>query len=181
MRKIVKIPLIIVLILISAVIIDRLTIIIKVQHVTKDVQTVEGMKEPIDSNTSEIYCEYMSGDNEYGDWVVIGKDGVLFKSDKKKWEEIIVVGNVPKKMNHRVLGSIFVFQGKYLGIKKEKVDKYLNGYNYDCKTFKAENWFINYPIKRISSEKNYPKDGFCLADIMDAERMPVREVVEDDN
>ncbi|GAA0076993.1 hypothetical protein UT300005_13710 [Clostridium sp. CTA-5] len=57
--------------------------------------------------------------------------------------------------------NILVFEGEYLGVKKKK------GYNYDCKIFKAEKWFIKYPIERISVEKYYPKDGLSLADFLE--------------
>ncbi|WP_238918570.1 hypothetical protein [Clostridium sp. YIM B02555] len=155
---------------------------VSVQRVTKEVTTVEGSKEPLDNNTTEIYCEYITGGTAECDCVVIGKDGVLFnKSDNKKWEEVIVVGNVPKEINHNILGSTFIFQGKYLGTKKEKKDKYFKGENYDYKTFRVENWYIKYPIKRSSIEEFYPKDGLCLEDIIESEGMPIHEVIEDDN
>ncbi|MBW6411934.1 hypothetical protein [Clostridium weizhouense] len=175
MKKIIKIVLILISIITFLILIDIFTMTVTVRKVTKDIKTVEGSKEPLDSTTSEIYCQYLTGDCEDGDWVVIGKDGILFNRDNKKWDRIIVIGNVPKKINHRILGNILVFEGKYLGVKKKK------GYNYDCKIFKAENWFIKYPIERISVEEYYPKDGLSLADILDAESMPVREIMEYEN
>ncbi|MBY7024154.1 MULTISPECIES: hypothetical protein [Clostridium] len=161
-------------IIIFLILIGTFTMTVTVRKVTKDIKTVEGSKEPLDSDTSEIYCKYIPG-GELGDWVVIGKDGVLFNYDNKKREEIIVIGNVPKEINHHILRNIFVFEGKYLGVKKRK------GCKYDLKTFEAENWFIKYPIERIPAEKYCPKDGLSLLDIIGEEVMPVHEIVEDEN
>ncbi|AOR25095.1 hypothetical protein [Clostridium taeniosporum] len=175
MKEIIKIIILTLLsIIIFLILIGTFAMTATVKKVTKDIKIIEGTKEPLDINTSEIYCEYIPG-GELGDWVVIGQDGVLFHHDNKKLEEIIVIGNVPKEINHYILRNIFIFEGKYLGVKKVK------GCNYDFKTFKAENWFINYPIKRIPAEKYYPKDGLSLLDILGEEVMPVREIVEDEN
>lgn len=102
-------------------------------------------------------------------------DGRTDYQDIKKRDEIIVIGNVPKEINHNILRNIFVFEGKYLGVKNRK------GCKHDLKTFEAENWFIKYPIERIPVEKYYPKNGLSLLDILDAEVMPVHEIVEDEN
>ncbi|EES51023.1 hypothetical protein NE172_14050 [Clostridium botulinum] len=175
MKKIIKIIFLTLLsIIIFLILIDTFAMTVTVRKVTKDIKTVEGSKESLDSDTSEIYCKYIP-DGELGDWVVIGKDGVLFNHDNKKRDEIIVIGNVPKEINHNILRNIFVFEGKYLGVKNRK------GCKHDLKTFEAENWFIKYPIERISVEKYYPKNGLSLLDILDAEVMPVHEIVEDEN
>ena len=175
MKKIIKIILILISIITFLILIDIFTMTVTVRKVTKDIKTVEGSKESLDSDTSEIYCKYITG-GEIGDWAVIGKDGVLFNNDNKEREEIIVIGNIPSEMNYSILGNnIFVFEGEYLGVKKKK------GYNYDFKIFKAENWFIKYPIERISVDKYHPKDGLSLADIIAGQSMPVREMMEYEN
>ncbi|OOM11663.1 hypothetical protein [Clostridium saccharobutylicum] len=160
-----------VIIIIAAIMMDTVTI----QHVTKNIETVEGTKEPLSTTTSEIYCEYIDGES-YGDWVVVGKDGVLFEHDKNPWEEVVVIGNVPKKLNRDVFRSIFVFKGKYLG--EQKINIYDNGHIYNRKTFESEEWFIKYPIKRVFDGFS-PKDGFSLLDIIDEGEMPIREIEKD--
>lgn len=164
----------IVIIIISAIMMDTVT----VQHVTKNIETVEGAKEPLSTTTSEIYCEYIDGES-YGDWVVVGKDGVLFEHDKKPWEEVIVIGNVPKKLNRDISPSIFIFKGKYLGEQKIKMPD--NDHIYNRRTFESENWSIKYPIERHSSSGKAlsSKEGFSLGDIMDAREMPIRELEKD--
>ncbi|OOM11665.1 hypothetical protein [Clostridium saccharobutylicum] len=183
MKKIKKIILVllliiitlIVIIIISAIMMDKVT----VQHVTKNIETVEGAKEPLSTTTSEIYCEFIDGES-YGDWVVVGKDGVLFEHDKNPCEEVIVVGNVPKKLNRDISPSIFVFKGKYLAEQKIKIPD--NAHIYNRKTFESENWYIKYPIKRHSpsGQAFSTKDGFSLGDIIDAREMPIREIEKDD-
>ncbi|OOM11680.1 hypothetical protein [Clostridium saccharobutylicum] len=161
-----------VIIIISAIMMDTVTI----QHVTKNIETVEGAKEPLSTTTSEIYCKYIDGES-YGDWLVVGKDGVLFERDKKTLEQVVIIGNVPKKMNPYISLSIFVFKGKYLGEQRIRMPD--NDQIYNRKTFESDDWFIKYPIKRGFNGFG-PKDGFSLADIIHAQEAYDYKLEKDD-
>lgn len=154
---------------------------IRVEKITENIETVEGPKEMLKEEDTEIYC-ICRPTTSAPEWVVVGKNGVMFEHDDNPWEEIVVTGNAPRELNYQVSGNsnVFILRGHYLGVQKVKLRS--NSYTFSCKVFNIEEWSIRYPIdRRTHSEENRPKDGLSLGDILDEAGVPSYELVEDDD
>lgn len=179
MKKVKMILISIVVLLTSMIMFIYLSGKITIKRITENIETIEGPKEKLNENDTEIYC-ICRPTTSAPEWVVVGKNGIMFEHDKNPWEEIVVTGNAPKNLSYEVSGNhnIFILRGKYMGDHKVKLAS--NNYTFSCKDFDIEEWSIMYPITRCGIKSNYPKDGLCLSDILDEAFVPSYLLVDDD-
>lgn len=154
-RKIKVVMAILLIIILSPYLIAR----IPIQHVRMDIDTVIGEIEPVNQETKQLYIQQSE---EYGTWIVLGKDGVLFDDNNK--EHIFIVGNFPDQMNYDLTINTFVVNGRYLG--KKSLGK--GGFTAGC--FEVDNWGILGPIKRYGTD-SYSKSSLTIFDYISEQKI----------
>jgi hypothetical protein len=123
-----------------------------------NINTTGGRVQYISEKDTKIFCTCLYGGTG-PIWMVKGKGSTIFTeySYAEPLEFVELEGNRPKKINLDMSGSIFVFEGNYVG---EKEDGYNNKKH---KVFKVKNWDVLYPIK-WDNNSNKSKNTITIGD-----------------
>ena len=167
MKKTIKIPIIIILILTIMIISFILICFIPTKKISMQISITEGpFQELTIDEESQIYVTHYP---EYPGWHVIGKDGIRFKD---KLDHVYITGNFPHEINYDLIGNIFVLNGKYIGNKK------LKSVDTISKCFYVDSWGVLGEVKRdsIGCLRYLSKSSLTVADEIFAEPFFVHDL-----